>query len=120
VQDYDLDTNGEPETLRLLYSTPRKWLENGNTISVTGAPTAFGKVSIRVESKLTIGEVIAQLSLPENNTSKNTFLRIRLPEGWKISSAQAGSKILKADSSGSVDISNLSGKNIIRFKVNHI
>lgn len=120
VQDYDLDNNGEPETLRLLYATPPQWLENGKTISVEHAPTSFGEVSIRVESKLTNGEVIAQLSLPEKIVTKSTLLRIRLPEGWKISSAQVGSKILKADSSGSVDISNLSGKNIIRFKVDHI
>lgn len=117
VQDYDLDNNGEPETLRLLYATPRKWLENGKTITVTGAPTSFGKVSVRVESKLSMGEVNAQVSLPENSNTKNTYLRIRLPEGWKINSAKAGASILKVDQTGAVDISGLKGENNIEFKV---
>ncbi len=120
VQDYDLDNNSEPETLRLLFATPRRWLENGKTITVTGAPTSFGKVSVRVESKLSSGEVNAQVILPEKNSAKNTLLRIRLPEGWKINSAQIGSRILKVDTSGTVDVSDLTGKNNIRFSVSEI
>ena len=29
VQDWDLDDDGEPETLRLLFGTSRRWLEDG-------------------------------------------------------------------------------------------
>lgn len=120
VQDYDLDNNGEPETLRLLFATPRRWLENGKTIAVERAPTSFGEVSIRVESKLASGEVIARLNVPEKNAAKRTLLRIRLPDGWKITSALAGSEKLKVDATGSVDVSKLNGKNIIQFKVSQI
>ncbi|HEY8688774.1 MAG TPA: hypothetical protein VIM07_06020 [Chitinophagaceae bacterium] len=120
VQDYDLDNNGEPETLRLLFATPRRWLENGKIISVERAPTSFGEVSVRVESKLALGEVIANVSVPEKNTAKRTLLRIRLPQNWKINSAQVGLRKLKVDAAGTVDISTLAGKNSIRFKVSRI
>lgn len=117
VQDYDLDNNGEPETLRLLFATPRRWLENGKTISVERAPTSFGEVSIQVKSNIANGEVTARLTIPEKNAAKCTLLRIRLPEGWQINSAQVGSNSLKIDAAGTVDVSNLNGKNNIRFKV---
>jgi hypothetical protein len=32
VQDRDLNDDGRPETLRLLFATPRRWLEDGQTI----------------------------------------------------------------------------------------
>jgi hypothetical protein len=60
VQDWDLDEDGEPETLRLLFATPRRWLEDGKAITVERAPTAFGPVSIKVQSQLSQGEVLAR------------------------------------------------------------
>ncbi len=120
VQDYDLDNDGEAETLRLLFATPRRWLENGKTISVQNAPTSFGKISLRVESKIARGEVIAKVVLPEKNSAKKTLLRIRLPEGWKIDSAKTESQSLKVDQNGTVDLSALSGRNTVRFKTSEM
>src|SRR5262249_17879982 len=40
VQDWDMDDDGRPETLRLLYATPRRWLEDGASLRVRRAPTA--------------------------------------------------------------------------------
>ena len=117
VQDYDLNNDGKPETLRLCFATPPRWLEDGKTISVEHAPTSFGKVSLRIKSKLAQGEVIADLSLPDRVPAKLTLLRIRLPYGWKIDSAQARMAKLKVDEKGTVDISRLRGENTIRFKV---
>lgn len=120
VQDYDLDHNGEPESLRLLFATPRRWLENGKAISVENAPTSFGEVSIRVESKLARGEVIAKIKIPKRNPAQKTLLRIRLPDGWKINSAKTKSANLKVDQDGTVDVSKLVGENTIRFKTSKI
>ena len=50
VQDWDLDDDGKPDTLRLLFATPKRWLEDGETIQVERAPTAFGPVSVRMDS----------------------------------------------------------------------
>src|SRR5439155_21923327 len=52
VQDHDSDHDGDPETLRLLFATPRSWLADGKKIRVLRAPTAFGPVSVAVSSEL--------------------------------------------------------------------
>ena len=117
VQDSDVDDDGVPDTLRLLFATPKRWLEDGKTIKVERAPTAFGPVSLLVQSKLNSGEVIADVDLPQRQTPKHTLLRIRVPDGWRVASAQAGSEKLSADARGTVDISSLKGKVSLYFHV---
>lgn len=116
VQDWDLDDDGEPETLRLGFATPKRWLEDGKTIKVERAPTAFGEVSLKIQSHLTRGEVVANLALPTRNEPKQILLRIRVPDGWRVTSARAGKVDLMVDERGTVDISALKGRAIIRFK----
>ncbi|MEY2427952.1 MAG: hypothetical protein QOJ40_837 [Verrucomicrobiota bacterium] len=120
VQDWDMDDDGQPETLRLLFATPKRWLEDGKKIKVEHAPTAFGPVSMWVESKLHHGEVIAKVELPTRNLPKETLLRIRVPEGWQVISAEAKGKVLKVDSQGTVNISAPQGKATIHFHVKPI
>src|SRR5258708_8791098 len=72
VQDWDLDDDGEPETLRLLFGTSRWWLEDGKQIVVERAPTAFGPVSIRAESRLSAGLVVVNVALPSGNPAEWT------------------------------------------------
>ena len=115
VQDWDLDDDGKPETLRLLFATPKRWLKDGKSIRIEHAPTAFGPISLRVESRLHHGEVIAKLELPTRNPAKETLLRIRVPDGWQVDSATAKGKQLNIDTQGTVNISSLKGKNTIKF-----
>src|SRR5438093_1084005 len=75
VQDLDVDDDGEPETLRLLFGTSRRWLEDGKRIVVERAPTAFGPVSVRAESHLASGSVTATVELPTRNAPRRTLLR---------------------------------------------
>jgi len=117
VQDWDLDDDGKPETLRILFATPRRWLEDGKAIKLERAPTAFGPVSVHVESKLSQGEVRADLELPQRNRPKQTLLRARVPEGWRVVSARAGGREVKVDERGTVDISNLEGNQVLSFQV---
>jgi hypothetical protein len=86
IQDYDTDDDGRADTLRLGYATPRRWLEHGKKIVVKNAPTLFGDVSFRVESKLNEGRVNAEVELPAKPPTR-TYLRLRLPNGRKIVSA---------------------------------
>lgn len=116
VQDWDLNGDGEPDTLRLLFATPKRWLEDGKTITVERAPTDFGPVSVRVQSRLSQGELIADLDLPTRNTPKHTLLRLRLPDGWRLASANTADQSLKLDDRGTADISSLKGKVTIRFQ----
>ncbi len=117
VQDWDLDDDGKPDTLRLCFGTSRRWLEDGKTIKVERAPTAFGLVSVKLESRLAEGKVVASLELPRRNIPQKTLLRARVPEGWKIESGSAGAEHLMVDSQGTVDISHLRGHAEIRFAV---
>jgi hypothetical protein len=115
IQDCDMDNDGTPETLRLLFATPRRWLEEGKTIQFRRIPTAFGPVSVLVESKLRQHEILAEVDLPPR-TAK-TLMRIRVPEEWRVVSAIHGKRSLTVDSQGTVDISSLAGKQSIRFDV---
>jgi len=87
VQDYDFDgDDGRTDTLRLCFATPRRWLEDGKEIVVERAPTQFGNVSFRIKSDLEHNRITAEIDLPPR-TPAHTLLRLRLPQGQTISSA---------------------------------
>jgi hypothetical protein len=115
VQDCDLDDDGKPETLRLLFGTPRPWLEDGKTIKVERAPTDFGPVSIHLKSDLRNGKIVAEVDLPRRNEPKRTLLRSRVPDGWKITGAEANGKSLNVDDTGAADLTGLRGKATVTF-----
>jgi hypothetical protein len=117
VQDWDNDDDGVPETLRLGFATPKRWLADGKGYEVERAPTAFGPVSIRTTSNLAKGEIVADVELPSRNRPKSTLLRARVPDGWKVVNANAGGDKLSVDEKGTVDLSSLRGKQVIRFRV---
>jgi hypothetical protein len=117
VQDLDLDDDGKPETLRLLFGTPRRWLEDGKAIKVERAPTAFGPVSLRIQSRLNQGEVVCEVDMPGRNPARRTLMRLRLPEGWRAMSARAGDTDLALEPDGTVDLSGLKGRVTLRLTV---
>jgi hypothetical protein len=117
VQDWDLDGDGTPETLRLGFATPKRWLEDGKGYKVERAPTVFGPVSLNVKSKLAQGEVVAEVQLPERNAPNKFLLRARVPDGWKVVSARTGDEKLVTDKQGTVDLSSHKGQLTIRFAV---
>jgi streptogramin lyase len=61
--------------------------------------------------------MVADLDMPARNTPKQTLLRLRLPDGWRLTSAKADNQALKVDDRGTVDISSFKGKATIRFQV---
>ena len=87
VQDLDRDDDGRPETLRLAFATPRRWLADGAEIKVERAPTAFGEVSYTLKSSLGAGTVSAEVSLPPVAPRK-TLLRLRAPGGFHVLQAK--------------------------------
>jgi hypothetical protein len=104
VQDWDMDDDGKPDTLRLLYATPRAWLEDGKEIKVEHAPTAFGEISIIARSHVKQGHVAVEVSLPEHKPN-HTLLRLRLPGGLHVKSTSAAVSV-KDDV---VDLTGMSG-----------
>ena len=117
VQDWDFDDDGKPETLRLLFATPKRWLEDGKEIKVERAPTAFGSVSVHMQSLLSKGKISAELELPTRNEADRIFLRARVPDGWHITGASGEQKRLEVDKDGTVDITGWKGKTALQFTV---
>jgi hypothetical protein len=118
VQDWDLDDDGKPDTLRLCFATPKRWMEDGKTLKIERAPTTFGPVSINMQSHISQGNVIAEVSLPERNAPEKIFLRCRVPDGFKTVSGQTeDGHNYEADFKGTIELTGLKGKHTIQFKV---
>lgn len=117
VQDLDVNDDGRPETLRLCFATPKRWLEDGKTISFERAPSAFGEISVRMESNLKSGKILAVVDLPRRNAPAHVLLRARVPDGWRVKAASVSGRDLTVDERGTVDISGLAGRQKIRFTV---
>jgi hypothetical protein len=116
VQDWDRDDDGRPETLHLLRGAPGRWLKDGAVLEVERAPTAFGDVSFRVESKLDRGEVRLTVDPPRRRPDRFT-VRLPLPSGWKVTSAKIGTDERALGPGGEVDLP-LRGERIaVRFAV---
>jgi hypothetical protein len=109
VQDWDMDGDGKHETLRLCFATPRRWLEDGKKIVIKRAPTAFGEIWMQVESQLSSGQVIARVDMPSRNAPKKTLLRLRLPGGYRIQTAETRGKELKMIDRETMDLSGFRG-----------
>lgn len=117
VQDFDLDDDGEPETLRLLFGTSRRWLEDGKAITFDRAPTAFGPVSVRAESNLLAGHIKMTVDLPDRNQPRRTLLRARVPDGWQVIAASVAGNPLNVDDQGTADLTGKGGTIIVTFAV---
>jgi hypothetical protein len=79
------------ETLWLGKAIPRKWLEDGKTVSVSGAPTRWGKVEFSMTSHLGQGNIVATLDLPPHFRAA-TKLRLRTPGDRKLKSILVNGK----------------------------
>ena len=78
----------------LAKGTPRDWLEDGQTIAVRNAPTASGRVSFSVRSRIRSGRIEAAVNLPSTPSTSNARikLRLRVPERQRIRSVQLNGK----------------------------
>ena len=56
-------------------AVPRPWLEAGNKIEVSGAPTKFGPVSLFYESHADRGEILANVTAPERKMPRKLVMR---------------------------------------------
>ena len=75
-------------TLRLFAATPRKWLEDGNTIEIERAPTYFGKLSARLESRADGAKITADVRLPGPHRPKALTVRFRHAKGLPMRSVR--------------------------------
>lgn len=75
-------------SLYLLQGTPRRWMEQGKTLTITEAPTWYGALSLEVRSDLEARLIKAQIRLPERIGATPVHLRLRLPAGKRIERVQ--------------------------------
>jgi hypothetical protein len=79
-------------TLWLAKATPRNWMEDGKTISVTNAPTRWGSISFTLRSHLAESRIDGTVILPPQKAPDIIKLRLRVPEGNQIHSVMIGSR----------------------------
>ena len=116
IQDWDQDDDGKPETLRLLDAIPPRWLKDGAVIMVEKAPTAFGEVSFRVESRLKMGEVIVRLEAPARPVGR-WHLRLPSPPGYHVTSVKVGNVDVNRDAEERIDLTGRKGAFTVRYTV---
>src|SRR5262249_50887890 len=116
IKDWDLDDDGRPDTLRLLYGAPGRWLKDGAVLKVERAPTMFGEVSLQVDSHLSKGEVRVTLDPPPRRPDR-MLVRLPLPAGWKVVSAETGGAVLSLRPDGAADLSAQTVRGTVRFRV---
>jgi hypothetical protein len=68
------------ETLHLLAGTPRAWLAPGKVVEVRDAPTTFGDVGVRCESRPSGNEIRAVIEPPSRRPAR-IVLHVRPPSG---------------------------------------
>jgi hypothetical protein len=119
IQDWDCDDDGKPDTLRLLYAVPRRWLSDGAAIRAERAPTMFGPVSFRVSSHLSRGELTVEVAAPPRRP-REFLLRLPLPPGWRIISASHGDQRLPLRTDGSIDLTDLGPRPALRIQVEKV
>jgi len=116
IQDLDLDDDGRPETLRLLDAIPPRWLADGAVLTFENAPTAFGETSVRVESRLKEGEIVATINVPPRRLG-SCQLRLPDPPGERIASVWIDGVETMRDAEGRINLPRRPGKLVVRFRL---
>jgi hypothetical protein len=101
--------SGGPWGLELAFSTPRPWLGKGKAIEVRDAPTSFGPVSFRLERHARTVE--GWVDIPTRRHARTLRLRVRLPNGTRITGVQVdGRRHRRYDAhSGTIDLTGRHG-----------
>jgi hypothetical protein len=80
------------DTLWLGKATPRSWYEDGKSISVSAAPTRWGRVGYSTVSHLKQNYIEATVTLPRTRFAAETKLRLRAPGQRRMKSVRINGK----------------------------
>jgi hypothetical protein len=81
----ELDSNCEPTgKLELLRMAPSKWLEDGKRIGADNMPTAYGTVTLTIQSQLSRNRISGKFVAPSGSSLKKVSLWLRHPAGLPI------------------------------------
>jgi hypothetical protein len=98
-----------PDGIELAYSTPRAWLTPGKRLAVSNAPTGFGPVSFSIATRESSADVT--VNAPTRAKPRTLKLRLRLPEGRRITTVTLGGRpYANVDvTTGTIDLSGRRG-----------
>ncbi|KGM17698.1 hypothetical protein N867_15245 [Actinotalea fermentans ATCC 43279 = JCM 9966 = DSM 3133] len=99
----------------LARAVPRDWLRRGQTVAVSGVPTAYGPVGFRIESTLGGGIITAEVDRPAGATF---VLRLRAPQGWTLDEAEVDGRDVPVVR-GAEDLELPRGSGIVRVAVRY-
>jgi hypothetical protein len=116
IQDWDLDEDGKPDTLRLMYGVPRNWLADGAGTTIAGAPTMFGPMSVEVKSKLGDGLIEMRVD-PPKRAAKTMTLRAPVPAGFQVMSGEVDGQKAALIGGNVVDLSGRTQPTVVKFQV---
>lgn len=114
IQDWDLNEDGRPETLRIGYAIPPAWVADGKVLTIERGPSAFGDITLRVESRANAGEIVVNLTSPPRTPDK-WHLRLPAPPRHEIVSARIENEAIPLGSDGSITLTGRTGKMTVRF-----
>ena len=103
------DANDVPRGLELAFATPRAWLRSGR-IAVNRAPTSFGQLSYSIDAREPAIRV--RVNVPKRNPPETLRLRLRLPDGERITGVELGGHAFHGFEPGNetIDLSGLRGR----------
>jgi hypothetical protein len=101
--------DGEPDGLQLGFATPRAWLAPGKRIVARRMPTSAGPVSFELDARA--ASVDATVRVPPRRRLSKLVLRLRLPNGRRVTAVQVGGRTLSRfdGSTGTIDLTGLGG-----------
>jgi hypothetical protein len=82
----------DDNTLLLCQATPRKWLEDGKQIRIERAPTYYGRLNLKIESRTAANEISASIDLDLRKQPAALLLRLRHPVDLPIQSITINGK----------------------------
>jgi hypothetical protein len=82
----------DADTLWLAKATPRNWMEDGQTITVSNAPTRWGSVSFALRSLLNEKRIECSIFMPSVRAPEMIRLRLRAPGNNRIRSVTVDGK----------------------------
>lgn len=80
----------EGDTLNLLKTIPRAWLEDGKEISLQGVRSYFGKVNLKVKSNTAKGYIEASVECPRDRKPRTVTIRLPHPDHKRPSKVTGG------------------------------
>lgn len=78
------------QTLKLLNTIPRKWMENGKNIELNGVQSYFGPLSVKVNSVVDKGYIEATIQCDSDRKPSDVTIRLPHPDGKKALKVRGG------------------------------